>query len=107
MIKQLKTKQLIEITFGNALTQARQLENCADEMIRLANSNLGSIKGDLNNAWQGDSANAYLTKLDLTADNIVATANKLNQIAATIRKVAGIFRDTELRAIEVAEQRTF
>lgn len=101
------TKQLIEITFGNALTQASQLEACADEMVKLANSNLNSVKGDLSAAWQGESANAYLAKLDLTAGNIRTTADKLYQIAASIRQVARIFRESELKAIALAEQRTY
>lgn len=101
------TRQLIEITFGNAITQAKQLDACADDMMRLANSSMSSIKGELNAAWQGESANAYINKMDLTAENIVKTANKLYQIADTIRKVAQIFRTTELRAIELAEQRTY
>lgn len=101
------TRQLIEITFGNALTQANQLEACADDMMRVANGSIGGIKSELGAAWQGDSANAYIAKMDLTAENITKTANKLYEIAETIRKVARIFRDTELKAIELAEQRTY
>lgn len=101
------TRQLIEITFGNAMTQANQLDACADDMLRLANGSLSGIKGDLNAAWQGDSANAYMAKMDTTAANMRKTAEKLHQIADTIRSVARIFRNTELRAIELAEQRSY
>lgn len=101
------TRQLIEITFGNAMSQANQLDACADDMMRLANSSMAGIKNEINMAWQGDSANAYLAKMDITANNIVTTANKLHQIAETIRTVARIFRDTELRAIALAESRTY
>lgn len=101
------TRQLIEITFGNAMTQANQLDACADDMVRLANNSISSIKGDLNAAWQGDSANAYLAKMDTTAQNMLKTADRLYQIADTIRSVARIFRNTELRAIELAEQRSY
>lgn len=101
------TRQLIEITFGNAMSQANQLDACADDMMRLANSSMTGIENEINMAWQGDSANAYLNKMDITASNIVTTANKLHQIAETIRGVARIFRDTELRAIALAEARTF
>ncbi|MBQ6839678.1 MAG: WXG100 family type VII secretion target [Oscillospiraceae bacterium] len=101
------TRQLIEITFGNAMAQARQLDQCAEDMLKVANSNMGSIKGDISAAWQGESANAYLQKMDLTAANIVKTARRLQDIAQTLRNVATIFRNTELRAIELAEQRTY
>lgn len=101
------TRQLIEITFGNAMTQARQLDQCAEDMLRVANNNMGNIKGDISAAWQGESANAYIQKMDLTAGNIVKTAQRLQEIAQTLRTVANIFRNTELRAIELAEQRTY
>lgn len=101
------TRQLIEITFGNAMTQANQLDACADDMIRVANNSMAGIKNELNMAWQGESANAYIAKMDMTASNIITTANKLRQIADTIRRVARIFRETELRAIALAEARTF
>lgn len=98
---------MIEITFGNAIAQAEQLENCADTMVQLSRTNLGNIKTDITAAWEGQSAGAYLSKLDLTADNIIRTANKLYEIAGTLRRVARIFRTSELKVLEVAEQRTF
>ena len=101
------TRQLIEITFGNAMTQARQLDQCAEDMIRVANSSMGNIKGDISAAWQGESANAYLQKMDMTSANIIKTAKRLQEIARTLRSVATLFRNTELRAIELAEQRTY
>lgn len=101
------TRQLIEITFGNALSQARQLEQCAEDMLRVANTNMESVKGDLSAAWEGESANAYMRKMDTTAANIAKTARRLQDIAATLRRVAQIFRNTELKAIELAEQRNY
>lgn len=101
------TRQLIEITFGNAVAQAKQLDECADAMVRLANNSIGNIKSDLNSAWQGDSANAYIAKLDLTSENIITTANKLYEIARTIRKVARIFRESELRVLALAQERSY
>ena len=75
--------------------------------MRLANSNMETIKSDISMAWQGESANAYLAKMDISAANIRQTARKLQEIAATLRKVAAIFRSTELKALELAEQRTY
>lgn len=98
---------MIEITFGNAITQANQLENCADTMMKLSKTNLSNIKADITAAWEGQSAGAYLSKLDLTAGNIEKTANKLYEIADALRRVAKIFRTSELRVLELAEQRTY
>lgn len=101
------TRQMIEITFSSAMSQARQLDQCAEDMLRLAGTNLETIKSDISMAWQGDSASAYIGKMDLTAANIQKTAQRLQDIASTLRTVATIFRNTELRAIELAEQRTY
>ena len=95
------TRQMIEITFGNALTQARQLEDCAADMRRVANRGMNNIKNDLASAWEGDSSSAYIAKMDDTAGNILETAKKIEQIASTLRRVAKIFRDTELKALEL------
>ena len=101
------TRQTIEITFSSAMSRARQLDQCAEDMFRLANTNMESIKSDLSMAWQGDSANAYIDKMDMTAANICKTANRLQEIASTLRSVAINFRNSELRAIEIAEQRAY
>lgn len=101
------TRSMIEITFGNAMTQARELDECAEAMERLANSDVVSIKEGIQNAWKGDAANAYVAKMDLTSGNMLATARKIRGIATTLRNVARIFRNTELRALEIAEQRTY
>ena len=101
------TRQLIEITFNNAIAQANKLDDCADDMLRLANREIADIKNDIHLVWQGDSANAYMDKMTITAANIVTTARKLQETAKTIRSVANIFRNTELRAIAIAEQRTY
>lgn len=101
------TRQMIEITFGNALTQARQLEACADEMTNLANRRLSEIQSDIQSAWQGDGVSAYIDKVNQTGEGLRVTANKLYRIAETIRNAARIFRETELKALEIAQQRTY
>lgn len=101
------TRRMIEITYNDAMRQASALDQYADEMLRVANNQVGNIKSDISVAWQGDSANAYLRKLDTAAGNIRQTAARLRDIASTLRSVATIFRNSELRAIEIAEQRSY
>ena len=101
------TKELMEITFGNAMAQARELESCAESMEQLANNKLASIQNELAMTWQGENANHYFVKMERTEDNILKTAGKLRDIAETLRRVAKIFRDSETRALEIAAQRTY
>lgn len=101
------TRDFIEITFGNAIAQAKELDACADSMESIAKGQLCTIQGNLSGSWQGENANEYFQKMDLTGNNILATAEKLRQIAETLRKVARIFRETETKALEIATQRTY
>lgn len=100
------TKQYIEIAFGNALTQAKQLDKCADDLMNAAKNNLSNIESDIQGAWRGKSAEMYLDKVDEVSRNMIKTANKLYKAAETLRKVANVFRNTELKALELAQQRT-
>lgn len=101
------TKSLIEITFGDALTQARELEECADSVEQLAKNQIPALQGELGTIWQGTAADAYGQKLLHTAQNIQSTAGQLREIASTLRRIAKVFRDSELRALEIATQRTY
>lgn len=101
------TRSVIEITFGNAMAQANQLDQCAETMEQLIRGDLVSIKDGVRCAWEGEACNAYISKMDLTSENMAKTAKKIRDIADTLRRVARIFRDTELRALAIAEQRTF
>ncbi|MBQ6832063.1 MAG: WXG100 family type VII secretion target [Oscillospiraceae bacterium] len=101
------TRKMIDITFNNAIAQARKLESCADSMVRISNTNLPNVKAQLQAAWEGDCAAAYIDKMDLTAGNIQKTANRLYEIAGTIREVAAIFRNSELKALEIATNRNY
>lgn len=101
------TRDMIEITFGNALTQAKQLDECAESLEQLANNSLSSVQSDLSAAWQGDSADTYFSKMNLTRENIRKTAEDIQSIADTLRQVARIFRESELKALEIATSRTY
>lgn len=101
------TREVIEITFGNALAQARQLDECADSMERLAGSSMTAIKDGLQAAWEGAEASAYFGKMDMTAENIRKTAGRIREIASTLRRIAELFHASELKALEIAEQRTY
>ena len=101
------TRTMVEITFAEALRQAGRIEACADDMDRLARTNLPGICSELGDAWRGESASAYLAKVETSAGNITATASRLHEIAQTLRTVARIFHDSELAAIALAERRDY
>lgn len=100
------TRAAIELNFANAMIQANKLDSCAESMRRVSGSDIQNARNQLQCAWDGAEADQFIGKLDLTAGNIRRTAARLEQIADTIRSVARTYRNAELRALEIATQRT-
>ena len=97
----------IEMNFRKAKEQAAQLEELAARLDNLAKKDIQETMQNLSGAWKGYSADAYIQKGNRLEENIVATAAKLKQIAATIRSTAQRTYETEMRAREIARERTY
>ena len=95
----------IEIDFAAAYSQAKKLDDVADEMKRLANQQLNSTIGKIGSSWKGESATAYLNKAEIVRDNITQTAQSLASIAASIRSDAQRIYNAEKAALEIAKTR--
>ena len=101
------TRKSIEITFNNALAQARTLDECAERLEQMASGNLVNITSELNAVWTGNEAQSFLSKTTLIGTNVLKTAKRLRKLAESLRQVARIFRESELKALEIARQRSF
>ena len=100
------TRAAIELNFANAIIQANKLESCADNMRKVSSGDIRSARNQLQCAWDGNEADLFVNKMDLTAENILKIAARLDQVAQTLRSVAKTYRDAELKALEIATQRT-
>lgn len=96
----------IQIDFNKACAQAAKLENCAQEMITLANKQIAAALTEMAANWSGESASAYFVKADIVKNNIVAAAESLHAVANRIRTQAKRTYDAELAALRLAEQRS-
>lgn len=97
----------IEMNFRKAKEQAAQLEELAARLDNLAQKDIQETMQNLSGAWKGDSAEDYIQKGNRLEENIVATAAKLKQIAAAIRSTARRTYEAEMRAREIARERTY
>ena len=98
------TYSSIHFNFTQAKSEASRLEAIADEMRRLANSNMQSSLNYLSTGWQGESAKLYLNKGKNVKNDILAVANDLYAVANSIRTAAKKIYDAEMEAKRLAEE---
>ena len=97
----------IEMNFRQAKQQADQLENLAVRLERLAKNDFRGTLQNLSSCWKGESADAYMRKGERLEDHMARTASNLKKTARTIRSVAQRTYEAEMRAREIARNRTY
>lgn len=101
------TRSNIEMNFASACSQAKRIEEIADEMNALASQNLVVTMQEISACWKGESAAAYLSKVESVKDDILSTKSLLKTIAQMIRTEAKRVYDAEMAALRIAETRTY
>ena len=101
------TKRQIEMNFQQAKKQAEALEQLASRLDRLAGRDFAGTMQDVSNHWKGQNATQYLNKASILQSKMQTSAKSLNSIAASIRTAAKRMHDAELRAWQIAQQRTY
>ena len=96
----------IEINFQAAQMQAKKLEDIADNMKHLANQQLANTIQEMSACWKGEAATSYFSKADKVKQDIVATAQTLYAIAASIREEARRIYEAEMKAVALAQSNT-
>lgn len=94
---------LIQFDYYGALRQAGRVEEAADDIIRLADSQIESIIEELSAYWQGASAELYFSKCRELQSALRNTSRDLNTVADNIRTRSVRMRDAELMAQQIAQ----
>jgi len=92
----------ISLDYTKAENQAQCLEQCASDMLRQSRE-VGNIIADVRRVWHGDTAGAYIKKLQMLETELRENANKCSNDAIDFRaKIDAVKRaDEEVkRAIE-------
>ncbi len=96
----------IEADFRAALRKADQLDEIAGN-VNGEIQDLEQIQNALSQAWQSDHSREYIQKLNIVKENLEKRVRDIRRTAQVIRESARELRDSEMRALEIARQRTY
>ena len=95
----------IEMDFGKANRQARELDDVAANLKNLSNVKLEDTLGQISVNWTGDNSTKYVGKGKTLQGNINTTASALEEVAQAIRDIAEVIYEAEMAAWERAHNR--
>ena len=98
----MKTQYEIYMDFRAAIDQVQELRSIASSMESISNDQLQGTLNSVARNWQGENAEAYLTKAQGVRNKILLTAADIRKVADTIEEIAQRTYDAEIRAIEIA-----
>ena len=92
----------IQITFHEAIGQADNLSDCADNL-KSIQSQLDGIMEALQSGWSGEAAGQFMGKCSALQQKIGRASSDLGQISTSIRSAARAYYEAEMRALELAQ----
>lgn len=95
----------IYMDYEDARRQAAQLKEIAAEIRQVSNSALQGVFEDLQTAWKGEAAEAFFQKELKLEQDIEKMANKVQEIAQAVERIAAQFLKAEQEAIALAQSR--
>ena len=98
------SQAVIRMNYQKAISQANRLEDLARQLRNLAQHNLDGTLTNINRAWSGEAANVFLSKGVKAKDDMIRTANSIDNTARAIRRAAEVVRAADLRAMEIARR---
>ncbi len=101
------TKYQLFIDLIAAKARAAELERISDCMRSLAETEFNNRRGGLKSLWTGTASQEFVETGAALATRIKTQADRLRTEAQTIRRIAQRTYDTEMKALEMANQRTY
>ena len=95
----------IYFNYNQAIEQAKQLDEVAEQLTNAANRDMEDLLNDVSRAWKSDSAPQFLKKGQKVEGDMRTTARNLKNIASAIRTIAKRIREAELTAWRIANER--
>jgi len=92
----------ISLDYSKAKRQADNLEQCANDMLRQSRE-VGSIIADIRGVWQGETAGAYIKKLQALETELRENANKCSKDAIAFRAKISALKKADEEARKVIE----
>ncbi len=95
----------IQMDFNKAKRQANALEQVAGNMRTLSNSKFDGTLNQLAVNWTGDNSRKFIGKGQHLQQNMVTTADAIQEVAEAIREIARVIYEAEMAAWERAQRR--
>lgn len=100
------TRYQLYIDLISANARAGDLERIANRLKKAAESVSNEIHAVTNN-WTGNAASEYIKKGNLLVEKMMAEARAIDSYAQTIRRIAKRTYETEIKALDTANSRTY
>lgn len=100
-----KTLDTIEMDFRNAIRQADELEQVAQNLHMLADGEIQACLSKVAANWKGENAAAFCKKGAIVGNQIKNSASDLKNAAETMRKIAHNLYEAEKKNYEIARNR--
>ena len=91
---------MISVDFNKAYHQASGMSQCADELLTQCNK-LNDVIAEIRRNWLGDSANAYIKKLEAFASDLKEKAQQCKRDATSFRARVDDIKEAEEEAERV------
>lgn len=103
----MKTKFRLYMDYLQTNAKASELERLAASLKNLAENRFQSSLDQLAKEWTGEASREYIAKGSKLKSDILNVSINLNKEAQTIRNIAKRTYNTEMKALEMANSRTY
>lgn len=101
------TRSEIVFNYRQALRQADKLDEIARKIEKLAAEKIDNTTGNLKSVWKSDNSSQYCGKVVEVQRGIRWNAASIRKVANSIRETAENIKRAELRALEIAQSRSY
>lgn len=95
-------KSTIQFNYNKAVSQAKELENLAQQLENLARRDMDDTLTAVSRGWNGESSDLFAAKGRKAQSDMRESAKQLRNLASGIRKAAENVRKAEERARQIA-----
>lgn len=99
------TEGQITVNYTQAKTCASELEDEADKLKKLADSDFAMSIAGVQAAWKGENAELYIKKCEQLKEEMLYTAKSLTKIASSIRSNAKAIYDAEMENLRLMQKK--
>lgn len=95
----------IAFNYNKAIKQADELLDIASDIRKVANDKLETSIQTVDKNWDGENSKKFISKSKKLKEKVTDSADDIQAIAASIKKMAKQIYDAEMEAIRIAKER--